>query len=116
MNESLKDMVKITVIATGFQRDNLPQLARRAAASASMSEPIVFENLPPLPPLAPAPAPVPEPLFTSGFSSGLPGGSSWFRESPPTPEPAPEPAVSDAITADDLEVPAFMRRERRLYQ
>jgi len=120
MNESLKDMVKITVIATGFQRDNLPQLARRAAASASMAEPIVFENLPPPPPLAPPPAPVAEPAFTSGFSSGfssgLPGGSSLFRESPPTPEPAAEPAVSDAITADDLEVPAFMRRERRLYQ
>ena len=37
MNESLKDTVKITVIATGFQRDNQPQLARRAAASASAS-------------------------------------------------------------------------------
>jgi cell division protein FtsZ len=112
MNESLKDTVKITVIATGFQRENLPQLARRAAASASMAEPIVFENLPPAPP----PAPAAEPLFTSGFSSGLPGGSSLFRELPPTPEPAPEPETSDQVTVDDLEVPAFMRRERRLYQ
>src|ERR1700677_232694 len=31
MNESLKDTVKITVIATGFQRDNQPQLAPRRA-------------------------------------------------------------------------------------
>src|SRR5580704_3680322 len=75
LNESLKDVVKITVIATGFQRENLPQLARRAAASVSMTEPIVFENLPPAPP----PAPVAEPLF----SSGLPNGSSFFREMPP---------------------------------
>ena len=29
LNEAMKDEVKITVIATGFQRDNLPQLARR---------------------------------------------------------------------------------------
>jgi cell division protein FtsZ len=113
LNESLKDTVKITVIATGFQRDNLPQLARRAGASAasSMIEPLVFENVPP------PPAPAPEPLFSSGgFSSGLPSGSSFLRESPPTPEPVAEPEVSDQITADDLEVPAFMRRERRLYQ
>src|SRR6202171_1200647 len=55
MNESMKDEVKITVIATGFQRDNLPQLARRAVASVSSSvEPIVFENAPP-PPHSPAP-------------------------------------------------------------
>jgi cell division protein FtsZ len=104
MNESLKDTVKITVIATGFQRDNLPQLARRAAASAFTAEPIVFENVPP--------PPAPEPLF----SSGLTGASSFLRESPPTPEPAAEPEVSDDVTVDDLEVPAFMRRERRLYQ
>src|ERR1700723_2090678 len=61
LNESLKDTVKITVIATGFQRDNLPQLARRATASSSASiststvEPLVFENLPPAPVSAPAP-------------------------------------------------------------
>jgi hypothetical protein len=74
-----------------------------------MVEPIVFENVP-LPP--PAPAPVAEPLF----SSGLPVGSSFLRELPPTPEPVAEAELSDPITADDLEVPAFMRRERRLYQ
>ena len=50
MNEAMKDEVKITVIATGFQRDNLPQLTRRPAASVSTPvEPIVFENLPPRP-------------------------------------------------------------------
>jgi cell division protein FtsZ len=118
MNESLKDTVKITVIATGFQRDNLPQLARRAVASVSASvEPIVFENAPPPHhPVAPMPAPVVEPLFTSGLSSG----SSLFREMAPPPQPDPEPEVHEpapmAMPVDDLEVPAFMRRERRLYQ
>jgi cell division protein FtsZ len=113
MNESLKDTVKITVIATGFQRDNLPQLARRAGASAatSMPEPIVFENLPPSVPPSLPPSPVTEPLFATGLSNG----SSFFREMPGMPEPEPEPEAAD-VTVDDLEVPAFMRRERRLYQ
>jgi cell division protein FtsZ len=119
MNESLKDTVKITVIATGFQRDNQPQLARRAVASASASpsvvEPIVFENLPPTPPPAPAPSPVTEPLFSSGLSAG----SSLFRDMQDEPEPVEEPEAEEhapMAMPDDIEVPAFMRRERRLYQ
>ena len=43
----MKDEVKITVIATGFQRDNLPQLARRAAAG--VAEPVMPEPAPPPP-------------------------------------------------------------------
>jgi cell division protein FtsZ len=119
MNEALKDTVKITVIATGFQRDNQPQLARRATAAASSAyvEPIVFENAPP--PAAPTPmaAPVTESLFSSGLSSG----ASLFREMPQQSElieepEAEEPAPMAMPVADDIEVPAFLRRERRLYQ
>jgi cell division protein FtsZ len=121
MNESLKDTVKITVIATGFQRDNQPQLApRRAAAAASSSvEPIVFENAPPpyTPPqsVPTMPVPVTEPLFSTGLSAG----SSLFREMPTPPEPVEEPEMEEPAgmgMPDDIEVPAFMRRERRLYQ
>ena len=96
VNESMKDEVKITVIATGFQRENLPQLARRAVAAVDAVMP---EPAPPPPPPAPVQAPVPE----------------LFRDLPPAPPPAPEPAHELPIS-DDLEVPAFMRRERRLYQ
>jgi cell division protein FtsZ len=101
LNEALKDEVKITVIATGFQRDNLPQLARRAvvAVEAAMPEPV-----------PPPPAPVMEPVMNHG---------SLFRDMPLAPPPPPqetqEPATA-TVPADDLEVPAFMRRERRLYQ
>jgi cell division protein FtsZ len=113
MNEALKDTVKITVIATGFQRDNQPQLARRAAVSMSVApEPIVFENASMPAPMMPMA--VTEPLFTSGLSSG----ASLFREMSP-PEPVEEPEVEEPATMgmpDDIEVPAFMRRERRLYQ
>jgi cell division protein FtsZ len=118
MNESLKDTVKITVIATGFQRDNQPQLARRATASASAPEPSLPATLfePPSPlaavPPPPPPPPVTEPLFTSGLNNA----TSFFRDMPAAPEPEPEPEVEEGATVDDLEVPAFMRRERRLYQ
>jgi cell division protein FtsZ len=99
LNEALKDEVKITVIATGFQRDNLPQLARRAVAGA---EAVMPEPVPP------PPAPVMD------MNHG-----SLFRDMPPPP-PAPAPPQETQETApvgaDDLEVPAFMRRERRLYQ
>jgi cell division protein FtsZ len=117
MNEALKDTVKITVIATGFQRDNQPQLARRATAAASAYvEPIVFENAPP-----PAPTPMPAPVTESLFSTGLSAGSSLFRDMPQQPELLEEPPMEESApmavpVADDIEVPAFMRRERRLYQ
>src|SRR5271169_1971802 len=112
MNEALKDTVKITVIATGFQRDNQPQLARRATASASaFVEPIVFENAPP-------PAPPQAPVMESLFSSGLSSGASLFRELPQQSELIEEPEAEEPApiaVPDDIEVPAFMRRERRLY-
>jgi len=107
LNESMKDEVKITVIATGFQRENLPLLARRVAAGA---------EIPPLPmsipePAPPPPPPVMEPVLANG---------SLFRDmAPPAPAPAPPPQeMEEPIPApvDDIEVPAFMRRDRRLYQ
>jgi hypothetical protein len=61
------------------------------------------------------PAPVTEPLFSTGLSAG----SSLFREMPPPPEPVEEPEMDEPVgmgMPDDIEVPAFMRRERRLYQ
>lgn len=119
LNEALKDEVKITVIATGFQRDNLPQLNRRPPEPVSVPvEPIVFQNLPPQPPPMPEPTPVEEPAFVSGLSSA----ASLLRDMPPAHEPEAEPApeVEDpppmTMPVDDLEIPAFMRRERRLYQ
>jgi cell division protein FtsZ len=98
LNESMKDEVKITVIATGFQRDNLPQLARRVTVGA---EAIMPE------PASPPPAPILEPVLSSG---------SLFRDMTPPPPPAPVIEEPPPVPVDDLEVPAFLRRERRLYQ
>jgi cell division protein FtsZ len=98
LNESMKDEVKITVIATGFQRDNLPQLARRVTVGA---EAIMPE------PASPPPAPILEPVLSSG---------PLFRDMSPPPPPAPVIEEPPPVPVDDLEVPAFLRRERRLYQ
>jgi cell division protein FtsZ len=99
LNESMKDEVKITVIATGFQRDNLPQLARRMTVGGA-------ESL--MPEAAfPPPAPVMEPVMSSG---------PLFRDMSPPPPPAPAVEEPPQVPVDDLEVPAFLRRERRLYQ
>jgi cell division protein FtsZ len=97
----MKDAVKITVIATGFQRDSLPQLTRRPPA-------VAFESLMPEP-APPPPAPVLEPVLAA---------SSFFHETPPAPPPPPAPEIEEpaAVAAEDIEIPAFMRRERRLYQ
>src|SRR5579883_3287337 len=106
LNEAMKDEVKITVIATGFQRENLPQLARRAAAATSdWSTPEPLISTAPPPPAAAAPEPAPMP-------------TSLFRDTPaPAPVAAAEPVEEPApVPVDDLEIPAFMRRDRRLYQ
>jgi cell division protein FtsZ len=79
MNESMGDSVKVTVVATGFQRANLPEINRRGASV-------------PVEESAPAPAPlVQEP------------------ESPAITEPDPSPE-------DDIETPAFLRRDRRMFR
>jgi cell division protein FtsZ len=77
LNESMRDSVKVTVIATGFALPE-PQPAFRAAA------PAVEASQPP-----------PEEVAAA-----------------PEPEPEPEPAEPE----DDLDTPAFLRRERRLFR
>jgi cell division protein FtsZ len=98
LNESMKDEVKITVIATGFQRENLPLLSGRRTE--------IIETAMPMP-APPPPAPVMEPVLTN---------DSLFRDMNPPPPPMPEMKEPPPAPMDDLEVPAFMRRERRLYQ
>ncbi len=88
LDESMADKVKITVIATGFQRDTLPEIDRRnphfpftSASVASVS----------------TPAPEPEPAVAAS-------------------EPEPEPAVEEVPPMDDYEMPAILRKQRRMVQ
>lgn len=95
LDEAMNDEVKITVIATGFQREGLPGSDRRSRMS--------FTERP-----APEPVPILEP-----------------QPEPEVPAPvAEEPPAAAAAAAgteepsklNDLETPAFLRRERRLFQ
>src|SRR5579864_3967443 len=113
LDEKQGDEVKITVIATGFERENLPTIARRnsrAAERESIEEPVV---------VAPASAAhvdarEPEPEFEEPAHEEEPE----HEEAPMTMTaaatvngtPKPEPLF------DDLEVPAILRRDRRLIQ
>jgi cell division protein FtsZ len=117
LNEASGDEVKITVIATGFERDTLPAIQRRhqvaaAGAAATASAPAPPAPAPPKPHVE---EPKPAPQMT-------------------LPEPEPEPAVQEAAAPepvqaeapqempppphvngheqlfDDLDVPAIVRR------
>lgn len=88
-NEPMGEEVKVTVIATGFQRQGLPEIERRTQAAA-------------------APAPAQAPVQAEPKAPSPP--------SPPPPEPPPMIEVEEALDLTDIEKPAILRRERRLFQ
>lgn len=94
VNEAMKDEVKITVIATGFQRAGLPTFERKSNSSfeSSFDSSRFSDSAPEVDDPAPEPAEVPVAAAANG--------------TPPPPE-APK---------DDLDMPAFLRRDRRLFQ
>ncbi len=107
MADGMEDKVKVTVIATGFERENLPVINRAGARMAASSEP---------PRVAAAAA-----SLAASVSVPVPGSEA--PSLPPEPaaaaaqEEAPEdPAIEAPIGLDDLDVPAFLQRDRRYYQ
>lgn len=113
MSDAMGDEVKVTVIATGFVRENLPKIQRKTRAADAVSASATLE---------PEPTAAFEPEFAFAEAA-----------SPGDPEPAiePEPPMTMAATAnapsqtngappeqmfDDLDVPAIMRRTRRMLQ
>lgn len=173
-DESLGDEVKITVIATGFERKGLPEVdtsalraraveARPAQAQAAVEsrpvfpaprsgfsprtvpaavtpgevvrdapEPVITSNpLTDMPPLAPEPEPRPvrlEPVIDLELVAEVPPAQPQFMPEPlvappvadaPPPQPAAPPAAAredDPFSLDDLDTPAFLKRERKLFQ
>jgi cell division protein FtsZ len=85
MDEKMGDSVKVTVIATGFQRDSLPEFERRS------------QHFPFSPTNAPAEARSPQPSETPAS----------------TPEAEPIAAETDKEHKDDYEMPALLRKQRR---
>ncbi|MDE3165421.1 MAG: cell division protein FtsZ, partial [Acidobacteriota bacterium] len=106
MGEGMEDKVKVTVIATGFERENLPVIKRAGARTTASSEP---------PRVAAAAASLAASLSvpTPPAESAAPEPAAAAPEHPAAP---PDPATEAPIALDDLDVPAFLQRDRRYYQ
>ncbi|MBV9304452.1 MAG: cell division protein FtsZ [Acidobacteriaceae bacterium] len=89
MDERMSDKVKVTVIATGFQRESLPEIDRRSP------------HFPFTSPLAP------DAVSTSGAESQAESGA---QNGPP------EPAIEEAPPMPDYELPAILRKQKRMVQ
>jgi cell division protein FtsZ len=107
MNEAMAEEVKITVIATGFERDNLPAIERRTQRAAA-------------PDPAPPQMPVAEPAVY--FEEPAPVAAAEEEEqvqlemaaaaaaSQPAVPAAPQQSAPQSDLFDDLDVPAILRR------
>lgn len=109
LDEALQDEVKITVIATGFQRENLPAITRR---STEVHSPVNhhFEPAPPVPAPTPTFVTEPEPVYELPMDAAHEPQPAVYQEEAPAMPQAPPP-----LPMNDLDVPAFLRRDRRFY-
>ncbi|MEZ5356968.1 MAG: cell division protein FtsZ [Bryobacteraceae bacterium] len=123
LDENLKDEVKVTVIATGFVREGME-------APRKVEIPRTHRPAQPAVPATPAYAPIVEAPMSSAVESR--GAVSIDLE--PEPPAEQEPIMPEVITSpldaeeematsrtergshQDLDTPAFLRRERRLFQ
>jgi cell division protein FtsZ len=141
-NEEVDDEVKITVIATGFERKNLPVVeaphlpARQTAPHVIGAAPMPVTVLPSTPSAAenqlifaepdsvwlPATPPAQELEGSEDeeVTLDLDFESEPFEERPEAPQPQPissaDPVDDDAFSLDDLDTPAILRRDRKLFQ
>lgn len=149
-DERLDDEVKVTVIATGFQRKDLPAAERvtvsatgRRHAPPALEEPRAVPAHVLIPRVVPEPVetvrpvvPIPEPVAPSAHApivhqvdvqaEGVFELAAEPVEAhpepvaappPPPPSPAARPAADDdVLELEDIETPAFLRRERKLFQ
>ena len=96
LDERMESTVKITVIATGFQRDTLPEIDRRNPhfpfTMASSPDHVVLMTTP-----LPSGEPQPEPEIVVQAAQ-------------------PEPVIEEMPPADDYDTPAFLRKQKRMLQ
>jgi cell division protein FtsZ len=118
MDEAMGDKVKITVLATGFKRENLPSVQKvtvGSAAGKNGEKPSRRERAT----AEPAPSifdqPEEQPAVEAAASEAEPEAVAEF-ELQPQPQAEPEPEPEGFPRPDDLDTPAFLRRERRSFQ
>jgi cell division protein FtsZ len=120
LNEAMGDEVKVTVIATGFERAGLPPIARRMRTSVMLDHALTVEPVRVDPPRAEPPrveavmeAPAPEPVYAEPEPVEVAPEPQHpqFEEPPIVHANGPtEPLF------DDLDVPAILKRDRRFVQ
>jgi cell division protein FtsZ len=92
LDEEMGEEVKIPVIATGFVRENLPRIERRGVHVEEVA------------------AAPPEPVYEA------PEPAEPVHEEAPMTMAASAPNGAAEPMFEDLEVPAILRRERRMVQ
>jgi cell division protein FtsZ len=100
IDESMSEGVKVTVIATGFQRESLPAIQRKIPVNAVA-----------------APPPAPEPVRAEPVPAQEAEEEPVVQEEPMTmaagAAPGSQPNGHTEPLFDELEVPAILRRDRR---
>ncbi len=125
LNEAMGDEVKVTVIATGFERAGLPTITRRPRTTEApvfeiARRAVSVEQVVPEPPRVEPPRSDPPPMEAAAEEPEPIAAD-------PLPEPEPlyeEPPLAAAAHAngtaeplfDDLDVPAILKRDRRFVQ
>ena len=112
LNEAMEDEVKITVIATGFHRPGLPEIERKPVAENLAPSPATagLWRIPAVEPSQSEAPAEPEPAYAQ---------SSFDREAAGEAHPASEQSstrAEDKMPLNDLDTPAFLRRDRRTLQ
>jgi cell division protein FtsZ len=115
IDENMKDQIRITVIATGFERQSSikPRIPEKVSIVAGRNS-TVQARPQPIQQSAPPPAPMRQPAPTLPESPELP------RQQPPTPPASATPpaaprtesptANGNAYSSDDLDIPTFLRK------
>jgi hypothetical protein len=102
LDEKMGDKVKVTVIATGFQRDAAAEIDRRSPHfpfSITTSPEMNGEHIPS------------ERVASEGL--GVASEAPMFEAAP---EPVSTPQKEESPGMPDFEVPAYLRKQRRLVQ
>ncbi len=143
VDESMGEEVKVTVIATGFQRENLPVIHRRTTGSyvPAASVPTPMPAMPMPVPVMAEPEEEPEAIAEEDEEAAIAAAEAEQEEAllaatvVEIPEPAPPRAMAAKAAAmppqpptqmpaptaadslfDELEVPAILKRDRRFLQ
>jgi cell division protein FtsZ len=116
LNEAMGDEVKVTVIATGFERAGLPTITRRPRTTTVITEhvPEPLRAEPPRPELV-MEAAAPEPLHAEPVPVEV-APEPQHPEYDEPPMAAAAHANGSTELFDDLDVPAILKRDRRFVQ